>query len=335
MPLRCCIVCRAEASLDFQLQYCAGCQSALYCSEVCQKTDWKKRHKKICKLLNVGHGDMQVRNAGHTSGFIDTNEAFETQQRKLDEDMKRFFKLFEESTFEGSRAAARKMSKIAKRQTKGNQNFLLYHGLHLLVRSDSKMLSWPNSPLLVLLQFVNPKVLSGDEDAQLQEGAKRYTALHMLVELADPFQYSTHENQLILAKQLIEHGANVNAVTSPDSETPLHSACYGGNVTNLDCVEYLLKEGADPNSQDHLGMTPLMCTASAAPGAAKFLLNWPTTDATITNRSGESFLAFVRLAIATYSEKIALLDNPDQVQHQFLLQQWREIEEMLKERGCS
>jgi hypothetical protein len=34
-----------------------------------------------------------------------------------------------------------------------------------------------------------------------------------MADLADPSNFSTHENQLILAKQLIEHGANGNAVS--------------------------------------------------------------------------------------------------------------------------
>jgi ankyrin repeat protein len=70
--------------------------------------------------------------------------------------------------------------------------------------------------------------------------------------LADPFHYPSHENQLILATQFIEHGANVNAVSILQGATPLHNACYGGAVTNLDLVQLLLKEGADPNSVDHL-----------------------------------------------------------------------------------
>jgi hypothetical protein len=145
MPLRCCIICKVEASWDLQLQYCAVCQSALYCSQACQREDWRK-HKKICKLLIVGHGDMQVRSAAHTSISIDFS-------CDGDEDIKRFFKLFKESTYEGSQAAARKMRVIAKRQTKYNQKLLLFHSLSLLIRSDSRMLSWPNSPLLILLQF--------------------------------------------------------------------------------------------------------------------------------------------------------------------------------------
>jgi ankyrin repeat protein len=61
-----------------------------------------------------------------------------------------------------------------------------------------------------------------------------------LADLADPFDYSTR-SQLILAKQLIKHGANVNAVTSPQGETPLQKACHAGNVTNLDFLKLLLK----------------------------------------------------------------------------------------------
>jgi hypothetical protein len=246
--------------------------------------------------------------------------------------MKLFFKLFEESTFEGSRGTARKLRKIAKRQAKHNQKFLLFHSLRFLIHSNSEMLSWPNSPLLVMLQFVDPNELLGLEQELLLEGTG-FSPLHLLADLADPMDYSTHENQVILARQLIEHGANVNAVSIPRDRTPLHYACDGGNVTNLDFIELLLEKGADLNLQDHLGMIPLMRTITGAPGAAKFLLNWPTADVNITNRSGESFLAKVRKMIANISDRISLHDNPGRVQHQFLLRQWREIEEMLVERG--
>jgi ankyrin repeat protein len=155
----------------------------------------------------------------------------------------------------------------------------------------------------------------------------RNTALHNLCNLLDPSDYTTHVNQLILAKQLIEHGANVDAVSIPHGATPLHNACYIENVTNLDFVELLLEKGADPNARDPQGLTPLMYSTPDAPGAAKFLLKWPTTDANITTRSGTSFLALVRKNVEHFSS------NPDGVQNQFLLLQWREIEEMLVERG--
>jgi hypothetical protein len=186
-----------------------------------------------------------------------------------------------------------------------------------------------HSPLLVMLQLVDPNELFGAQESS------SITLLLMLADLTDPFDYSTHVNQLILAKQLVEHGANVNAASSVQEMTPLHRACYASNVTNLEFVELLLEAGADPNAQDHLGNTPLMYTTTDAPGAAKFLLNWPTTDASITNRSGQSFLAWVRSTITDFSNKVVLPDNPGRVKHQFQLQQWRGIEEMLVEREAT
>jgi hypothetical protein len=326
-----CTICRAVPSPEL---YCSVCKSALYCSKACQKEDWKQ-HKKFCKLLNVGHGDMQLRTDTHTSRSNDLKETFEEEERSIDQDAKQlFFKLFQESTFEGSQAAAQKMKKIAKQQTKPNQVFLLFHSLYFLIHSDSKMLSWPNSPLLVMLQFVNPNVLAEDEDEPLQEGDSRETPLHHLTSMADPFSYSTHVNQLILAKQLIEHGANVNAASIPQRRTPLHNACLFVSVTNLDFVKYLLEKGADPNAQDHTGLTPLMCTLPDAPGAAKFLLKWPATDANITTQSGASFLAVVRGNVKIFGDNVTVPYNPDRARHQFVLQRWSEIEDMLVERSA-
>jgi ankyrin repeat protein len=113
---------------------------------------------------------------------------------------------------------------------------------------------------------------------------------------------------------------------------PLHRACDRGYTTNLDFIELLLENGANPNAQDARGLTPLMRTAMHAPGAAKFLLERASadvnTDVNITTQDGESFLALVRLTI------VALPDNPDRAKDQFVLQQWREIEKMLVERGA-
>jgi hypothetical protein len=170
-------------------------------------------------------------------------------------------------------------------------------------------------------------------DAPLEEVDSGETLLHYLTNFADPFDYFTRENQVILAKQLIEHGANANAVTTVENRTPLHNACFAGVVTNLDFVELLLKEGADPNAQDHLGKTPLMNTIPDAPGAAKYLLNWPTTDANMTMRSGESFLDRVRLIISAYSHQFSMNPSLVQVPNEFLLQQWRDIEVMMVERA--
>jgi ankyrin repeat protein len=153
-------------------------------------------------------------------------------------------------------------------------------------------------------------MLTGADDVPLQEREVRATPLHHLANLADPCDYSTHENQLILAKQLIEHRANANPVSIPQGSAPLHTAYFGGNVTDLDIVELLLKGGADPNAQDRMGRTPLMWTASSAPGAAKFLLKWPTTDVNITLPSGVFFLNRVCSTITTFPTKLRALITP-------------------------
>jgi hypothetical protein len=282
---------------------------------------------------------MQVRHPEHDAGVATINGAFKEIERSLGEDEMRFFKLFKESTFEGSKAAARKMKKIAARETKHNQRALLWQSLCVLIQTNSEMLLWPNSPLLVLLQFVDPNGLGGRKhhDALLlQAGKIRFTTLHTLAGMADPtsINYSTQENQLTLGRQLIEHGANVNTCACPGGDTPLHSACHSSATTNLDFIELLLKKGADPNAQDHKGMTPLMHTNMFAPGSAKFLLEWAATDVNITTSSGVSFLAKVRSTTALFSQLVAIPDDPDWVKNQFLLHQWREIEEMLVEMGA-
>jgi hypothetical protein len=81
-------------------------------------------------------------------------------------------------------------------------------------------------------------------------------------------------------------------------------------------------------------ITPLMDDSQSAPGAAKFLPNCPTTYANITTQSGYSFLVGVRKAVEYLPIRIALPDSPEQIKHQFLLQQWIEIEDMLVERGA-
>jgi ankyrin repeat protein len=72
----------------------------------------------------------------------------------------------------------------------------------------------------VLLQLVDSNVLFGNDTTT-------FTPLHRLTDLADRYDYySTHENQLILAKQLIEHGATINALLNSHGMSPLHKACY-------------------------------------------------------------------------------------------------------------
>jgi ankyrin repeat protein len=81
------------------------------------------------------------------------------------------------------------------------------------------------------------------------------TPLHWLTELSDPSKEHTLKNQCILAKQLIEAGANVNAHAQRgnDKSTPLHATCWSGHCTNLDFIQLLLDHGANPNTKNSLG----------------------------------------------------------------------------------
>ena len=85
-----CIACRAVESPDILLHNCAACESALYCSKACQKKDWKKQHKQICKLLKEGCDDLFLLQCQP----FEMKKQFETGEGGLDEDGKQFFKLF-------------------------------------------------------------------------------------------------------------------------------------------------------------------------------------------------------------------------------------------------
>jgi hypothetical protein len=64
--------------------------------------------------------------------------------------------------------------------------------LFLVRSSDSEVLSWSNSPLLVMLQLVDPNVLSGCGHKVLQEeGESSESPLHHLANLGDPSDYSS------------------------------------------------------------------------------------------------------------------------------------------------
>jgi hypothetical protein len=134
-----CFTCNAVASEGVTFSYCGVCQSVMYCSKVCQKKDWKEgEHKKICKYLAGGDGAMQVLSDIHMQEAAEREEQFRDTERSLDEEGKRFFKLFTQSTFEGSQAAARKMKKIGIKQSKCNRKAFLFHSLYLLLRADSE-----------------------------------------------------------------------------------------------------------------------------------------------------------------------------------------------------
>jgi hypothetical protein len=278
---------------------------------------------------------MQVRSNDHVDRYESLEQHYDIIERTFEEDRKRFFKLFTESTREGRKAAAREMQKIAARQTKKNQNFLLSHSVNLLMHTDSKKLRWPSSPLRIMLQFVDTNVRLGA--ANEEDPREGLTPLHHLSCHADPNDHSFHRNQVILGQQLFRHGASANLGAYTAGLTPLHIACHSGTVTNLDFIQLLLENGASANVQDTHGETPVMCAIPMAPGAAKFLLEWSTTPTTdinihITNQTGATLLGMVNSTVEKFSNKAALPDSPERIKYAFLLEQWREIEKMLVER---
>jgi hypothetical protein len=100
---------------------------------------------------------MQVRTDEHTADQNTLKEQFEDAERSLSEGVKRFFKLFTESTFEGSRAAAQ-YDKICQTPAQEQPGVYVVHSLYFLIcSSNSEMLSWPNSPLRDA--FVDPNEL--------------------------------------------------------------------------------------------------------------------------------------------------------------------------------
>ena len=55
-------------------------------------------------------------------------------------------------------------------------------------------------------------------------------------------------------KRLLQYGVFVNQTDKAHYKTALHVAC---EAQNIDCVQYLLDAGADPNVQAENGRTPL------------------------------------------------------------------------------
>jgi ankyrin repeat protein len=138
------------------------------------------------------------------------------------------------------------------------------------------MLKLSTSPLKVALQFVDASVMScvgpnGDDGT----GS---TPLHWLAEGNDPSKEHTLQNHFILAQRLIEAGANVSARAQSylRNISPLHSACWSGNCTNLDFIQLLLDHGANPNANMSDDETPLRFTTPSAPGAPSSCLRTRT-----------------------------------------------------------
>jgi hypothetical protein len=72
------------------------------------------------------------------------------------------------------------------------------------MHTDSKKLRWPNSPLRIMLQFVDANVRLGAATEEDPRGELGLTPLHHLPYQADPKDQSFHKNQVILGQQLFD-----------------------------------------------------------------------------------------------------------------------------------
>lgn len=108
---------------------------------------------------------------------------------------------------------------------------------------------WP-SPIVYAASEANLQVLKllldrGADAKSEDPGNPGWTALHAACKRSNP--------DPAFAELLIEHGADVNAVTRISKTTPLHNA-----VSSAAVVQLLLGEGALVDPQDSDGRTPLM-----------------------------------------------------------------------------
>jgi hypothetical protein len=327
-----CQVCEKKKADGVKLSFCSSCRSVSYCSRECQKADWKT-HKNICKKLNVGDAKQIVRSE-HQSNAEKVKELAERDLSDCGPTARRFFALFFESKGHTDHTdTVRKMEKILLKESRYERQVILFRSLSILWQLPSEMLKLPTSPLKVALQFVDASVMSCP-GPNMDDG-RGYTPLHRLANMSDPSEEDTLENQCILAKQLIEAGANVNARAQRGLKkiTPLHNACWSGICTNLDFIQLLLDHGANPNANDSEEATPLRYTAPGAPGAAKFLLTYSDkTDPDILTNNGRSFLATVRINIAQGTAEARLRDNQEKEKLLFQVKQWEEVEKLLIER---
>lgn len=69
-----------------------------------------------------------------------------------------------------------------------------------------------------------------------------------------PIHYAARNGHFHVCKELLNHGANVNAITRCMGATPLHRAVTQGH---LEIVKMLLQHGADPCIKDADGKTAL------------------------------------------------------------------------------
>ena len=208
--------------------------------------------------------------------------------------------------------------------------------LSLAMRVPTSYLYLESSPLLRMLRAgADPSALSSPPPGQPPDDVGA-TALHCLPELADPNSGASHSNVLVLARQLLDAGADVNARAGPGlyRVTPLMRACGSAIATNLDLIDLYLARGADPNLTDAYGQTAAMRSMPFAPAAARKLVLLPSIDLSLRVHSdrnrGQSLIDMVLFGLANISN-IGLESDAEDQRH-VLQAQLEDLHALISER---
>lgn len=126
------------------------------------------------------------------------------------------------------------------------------------------------------------RLLRADPSAVARRSADGFTPLH----------YASFFGHDEIARQLVEHGADIDAEASnPRRVRPLHSAAARGD---LEICQLLLDRGANPDRQQEAGYTALMSAALHGNRALVELLLAYDADAGILSDDGRSAAEFAR-----------------------------------------
>mmetsp|Transcript_13319 Transcript_13319/g.27293 ORF Transcript_13319/g.27293 Transcript_13319/m.27293 type:complete len:493 (+) Transcript_13319:196-1674(+) len=229
---------------------------------------------------------------------------------------------------------------------------MLHQSIGILLSLGADVIKQPTSPLKVLLEYgeVDPNFLSHPPHTRSPDSSS-YRALHFLSELTVP-DVDRLDCQVLIARQLFEHGADVNALTNAGcgNISPLHKACMSPTCTNLDLIKLYLDHGANPNLQSYGGKTPLHFTLGMAPSAARLLLTYPyeeslapTIDVNVPAEGGSRFLSGVvdtikdmskdlsRITMGLPSRKDARWTHP--AHYEYYLRQMEEVKALAIDMG--
>ena len=225
---------------------------------------------------------------------------------------------------------------IVSSLTAHDKKAIIFMSLSLAMRVPTSYLYLESSPLLRMLRAgADPSALSSPPPGHPPDDAGS-TALHWLPELANPNSSASHSNVLVLARQLLDAGADVNARAGPglDRVTPLIRACGSGVATNLDLIDLYLARGADPNLADVCGQTAAMHSMPFASAAARRLVLHPSIDLSLRVHSdinsGQSLMDMVLFCLANISN-IGLESDAEDQRH-VLQAQLEDLHALISER---